>query len=37
MKSLLPLFLALNLSIGYAADLVKTDSVVGKGKERSQN
>jgi FKBP-type peptidyl-prolyl cis-trans isomerase FkpA len=33
MKSLLALFLALNLSIAFAADLVKTDTVVGKGKE----
>lgn len=33
MKSLLSLFLALNLSIAFAADLVKTDTVVGKGKE----
>ena len=33
MKSLLALFLALNFSVVFAADLVKTDTVVGKGKE----
>jgi FKBP-type peptidyl-prolyl cis-trans isomerase FkpA len=33
MKSLLALFLALNFSIAFAAELVKTDTVVGKGKE----
>ncbi len=33
MRSLLALLLALNLPIAIAADLVKTDSVVGKGKE----
>jgi len=33
MKLLLAVFLALNFSIASAADLVKTDTVVGKGKE----
>jgi len=33
MKSLLAFFLALNMSTAFAADLVKTDTVVGKGKE----
>jgi FKBP-type peptidyl-prolyl cis-trans isomerase FkpA len=33
MKSLLALLCALNVSFAFAADLVKTDSVVGKGKE----
>ena len=33
MKSLLAFFLALNFSLAFAADLVKTDTVVGKGKE----
>jgi len=33
MKLLLAVFLALNFSIASAAELVKTDTVVGKGKE----
>ena len=33
MKSLLAVFLALNFSLASAADLIKTDTVVGKGKE----
>jgi FKBP-type peptidyl-prolyl cis-trans isomerase FkpA len=33
MKSLFAIFLALNFSLASAADLAKTDSVVGKGKE----
>lgn len=33
MKSLLALLCAVNVSLAFAADLVKTDSVVGKGKE----
>ena len=33
MKSLFAFFLALNVSIAVAADLVKTDTVVGKGSE----
>ena len=33
MKSLLAVFLALNFSLASAADLVKADTVVGKGKE----
>jgi FKBP-type peptidyl-prolyl cis-trans isomerase FkpA len=33
MKSLLAAFLALNFSVVFAADLVKTDTVVGKGNE----
>ena len=33
MKSLLAFFFALNFSLAFAADLVKTDTVVGKGKE----
>jgi len=33
MKSLITLFLVLNFSLTLAADLIKTDTVVGKGKE----
>jgi FKBP-type peptidyl-prolyl cis-trans isomerase FkpA len=33
MKYLLAFFLTLNFSLAFAADLVKTDTVVGKGKE----
>ena len=33
MKALFALLLALNFSFAFAADLVKTDTVVGKGKE----
>jgi|CXWL01.1.fsa_nt_gi FKBP-type peptidyl-prolyl cis-trans isomerase FkpA len=32
MKTLLSIFLALNVSFAFAAGLVKTDTVVGKGK-----